>query len=481
MSKVVIGYPPIASEKGVALLSQNRQFQWNKGKTVIYPVVMAEAATRLKQAGHEAVWLDGIAEGWSYEEWEKKLLKEKPDWLVMETKTPVIRNHWEIINRIKNYESTPKDGQVRIKIVLVGDHVSALPEESKKNCGVDYVVKGGDYDIKLLELINSKVHAKGRAGKTQKLKSQLKTKNCQNLDSRLRIDRELTRWELYAYKNGNFKYFPGAYIMAGRDCWWRKNGGCTFCAWTILYPNFRVREVEDVLDEIGGLIEKCGVKEIFDDTGTFPVDNWLKEFCEGVIERGYQKKVKFGCNMRFGVLKEKDYELMARAGFRLILYGLESANQATLDQLNKGIRVDKVEKELEIVKSVGLEPHVACMVGYPWETKKEAEKTIDFCKKLFSNNLIDSLQGTVIIPYPGTKLFAEAEKKGWLKTRNWDDYDMSRPVLKTEMSDKEVMNLVKGLYWSAVTPRFLMRRVLEIRKIEDVKYLWRETVKVLGF
>lgn len=455
--KVVIGYALIEQGKGVPLLSQNRQFQWNKGETVIYPVVMAEAATRLKQAGHEVVWLDGIAEGWSYEEWEKRLLKEKPDWLVMETKTPVIRNHWELISKFKLQMS-------KLKVVLVGDHVSALPEESKENCGVDYVVKGGDYDIKLLELIDKKSIG-----------------NRQQITGEGNIDRKLTRWELYAYKNGNFKYFPGAYIMAGRDCWWRKNGGCTFCAWTILYPNFRVREVEDVLDEIGGLIEKYGVREIFDDTGTFPVGNWLRKFCEGVIERGYQKKVKFGCNMRFGVLKERDYELMARAGFRLILYGLESANQATLDRLNKGIKVDKVEKELEIVKSVGLEPHVACMVGYPWETKKEAEKTIDFCKKLFSNNLIDSLQGTIIIPYPGTKLFIEAEKEGWLKTRNWDDYDMSRPVLKTEMSDKEVMGLVKGLYWSAVTPRFLIRRISEIRRIEDVKYLWRETIKVLGF
>jgi radical SAM superfamily enzyme YgiQ (UPF0313 family) len=401
------------------------------------------------------VWLDGIAEGWSYEEWEKRLLKEKPDWLVMETKTPVIRSQWELVSKLKL--KMPK-----LKVVLVGDHVSVLPEESKKNCGVDYVVKGGDYDIKLLELIDKKSIG-----------------NRQQITGEGRIDRELTRWELYAYKNGNFKYTPGAYIMAGRDCWWRKNGGCTFCAWTILYPNFRVREVEDVLDEIGGLIEKYGVKEIFDDTGTFPVGDWLREFCEGAIERGYQEKVKFGCNMRFGALKKKDYGLMARAGFRLILYGLESANQTTLDRLNKGIKVDRVEKELKIVKAAGLEPHVACMVGYPWETKKEAKKTINFCKKLFSSNLIDSLQATVIIPYPGTKLFIEAEKKGWLKTKNWDDYDMSRPVLKTEMSDQEVMRLVKGLYWSAVTPKFLVRRVLEARSWNDIKYLWRETMKVL--
>jgi len=43
--------------------------------------------------------------------------------------------------------------------------------------------------------------------------------------------------------------------MVGRDCWWRKNGGCTFCAWTALYPTFRVRKPELLIDEISFLKE----------------------------------------------------------------------------------------------------------------------------------------------------------------------------------------------------------------------------------
>jgi anaerobic magnesium-protoporphyrin IX monomethyl ester cyclase len=72
-----------------------------------------------------------------------------------------------------------------------------------------------------------------------------------NLDSLPLIDRELTKWRLYAYENGNYRYTPGTYIMSSRDCWWRKNGGCSFCSWTTLYPQFRVRSVFKVLDEIG--------------------------------------------------------------------------------------------------------------------------------------------------------------------------------------------------------------------------------------
>ena len=60
--KIAICYPPLPSDKGVPLLSQNRQFQWFSRPTYIFPVVPATAATMLKKAGHEIAWLDGIAE-----------------------------------------------------------------------------------------------------------------------------------------------------------------------------------------------------------------------------------------------------------------------------------------------------------------------------------------------------------------------------------------------------------------------------------
>ena len=82
--KVAIAYPPMPSEKGVPLLSQNRQFQWFNQPTYIYPVVPALAATQAKKAGHDVAWLDGIASEWTPEEFEhrletqKQLLKQQP-------------------------------------------------------------------------------------------------------------------------------------------------------------------------------------------------------------------------------------------------------------------------------------------------------------------------------------------------------------------------------------------------------------------
>ena len=60
--KISISYPPLKSEKGIPLLSQNRQFQWFSNPTYIYPVVPAQAATMLKANGFDVMWDDGIAE-----------------------------------------------------------------------------------------------------------------------------------------------------------------------------------------------------------------------------------------------------------------------------------------------------------------------------------------------------------------------------------------------------------------------------------
>ncbi|MCL4382890.1 cobalamin-dependent protein, partial [Patescibacteria group bacterium] len=259
--KIAIAYPPLESEKGVPLLSQNRQFQWFPSLLTtysIYPVVPASAATLLKKAGHEIYWLDGIAEKWSYKKWEKELQKIKPDLVFFETKTPVVKRYWKIIDNLK-------DKRNKTRYILVGDHVTALPEESMENSKVDYILTGGDYDFLLLNLVNHLIKGEKLEpgiwyrNETLDMKSEIKNTGKfqlnHDLNSLPTIDRKLTKWELYAYKNSNFYRAPGAYTMFGRDCWW---GRCTFCSWTTLYPGayWRVVKVEKALDEIGFLINK---------------------------------------------------------------------------------------------------------------------------------------------------------------------------------------------------------------------------------
>jgi len=484
--KIVIAYPPLSSAKGTPLLSQNRQFQWFHSPTYIYPVIPASAATLLHQQGYQVAWLDGIAEKWTYSQWLTKLKHEQPNLLFIETKTPVITQHWKIITQLK--KQFPQ-----LKIILAGDHVTALPQESFKKSPVDFIITGGHYDFLLLSIVNhltkktklaSGIWYRKKLNTKYQILNTGKFQSSQNLNQLPFIDRQLTKYQLYAYKNGNFKYTPATYIMAGRDCWWRKHGGCTFCAWTTLFPQFSQRSTTNVLNEIGQLIN-LGIKELFDDTGTFPAGKWLQQFCQGMIKRNYHKKITLGCNLRFGSLTKKDYQLLAKANFRLLLYGLESANQTTLNRLNKGTKLNTIESELKIIKQVNqqyksqLEPHVTCMIGYPWETLTQANNTIKFTQNLFKKNLIDSLQATVIIPYPGTKLFQQAKRNHWLKTTNWNHYDMKQPILKTPLTKKQILHLTQNIYTSCLTPKFILKKLLAIRSLADLKWFINAGYKVI--
>jgi anaerobic magnesium-protoporphyrin IX monomethyl ester cyclase len=486
--KVLIAYPPLPSAKGVPLLSQNRQFQWFNAPTFVYPMVPASAATRAAQAGHDVRWADGIAERWSPQRFEDEVRRFAPDFILIEAKTPVIKTYWRVIRRLKEIHPAGR-------IALCGDHVTALPEESLNACPVDFILTGGDYDFTLTELLAhlqpgaaphggatplpgdgaspTGVFYRGDGG----IRSTGAFTLTRDLDTLPFIDRELTRWTLYAYANGNYKYTPGTYTMVGRDCWW---GRCAFCSWTTLYTNWRTQTPERLLDEIGDILDRYPVREIFDDTGCFPAGRWLRTFCEGVMARGYHKRVVLGCNMIPGVLSQDLYALMAAANFRFVLFGLESADQGTLDRIHKCGKSRDIADSMRMAKRAGLEPHVTCMVGYPWETRAQARATIALTRSLFDKGDIDTLQATIVIPYPGTPLFAACRRNGWLKTEDWDRYDMREPVMNTPMPDAEVMALTRGIYRSFLTPRFLWRKLRSIRSWRDVIFYARAAVRVAG-
>ena len=477
--KISISYPPLKSGKGIPLLSQNRQFQWFSNPTYIYPVVPAQAATLLKKNGFDVIWDDGIAEELTYYEWENRLLDNKPDIIMIETKTPVVKMHWSIINNLKN---KTLNSNYKPFFILVGDHVTALPEESFANSRVDFILTGGDYDFLLLNLCRNldyykevkfdKFYRSLEPGiyfrQDNKIVNTGKFVLNHDLNSLPFIDRELTKWRLYSEKNGNFLKTPGTYIMSGRDCW---HGKCTFCSWTTLYPKYRVRTVENVLNEIDFLINNLKVREIMDDTGTFPNRNWLREFCEGMIERGYNKKVILDCNMRFDGCNFEDYKLMKEAGFRFILFGLESASNYTLERINKKIKTDQIIESCKNARKAGLSPHITVMFGYPWERKEDILNTLRLGSYLLRKNYAKTMQATIVIPYPGTSLFNECLENDLLKTQEWERFDMKENVMKSEVEEDFLKSAVQNMYKNAFNFEFIFRRIIGIRNLDDLSYI----------
>ena len=486
--KVIISYPPLNTDKGYSTLGQNRQFQYFKDPTYIYPVVPAQAATLLKENGFDVIWNDCIAQGWNYGEFLSFIQAEKPDLIAFETKTPVVKQHWKIINDLKKLFAAGH----RLWIVLFGDHVTALPQESFGNSSVDFVLTGGDYDFLLLNLCNVlekfklsvnryPPYADLESGIYYRENNQVRNTGEFQLNHDINslpfIDRDLTKWQLYAYKNGNYRMTPGTYIMSGRDCYW---GKCTFCSWPQLYPRFRVRKPENVLDEISYITDNYPVKEIMDDTGSITPGGWLKEFCSGMIERRLNKRVILDCNIRFGSVDYETYKLMRRAGFRFLLFGLESANQSTLDRVKKSLKVDTIIQSCRDARRAGLYPHITIMFGYPWETYDEAKNTLKLGKWLLKKGYAYTMQATIVIPYPNTPLFQECKDKDLLYTLNWEGYDMKQPVMKLNYMPRDLHRLVQGMYSVSFNPEFIIRKIFSIRDVYDIRYFWRAFLKVIG-
>lgn len=448
LRRVAFCYPPIPSEKGVPLLSQNRQFQWFSHPTAIYPVVPASAATLLKSRGYEVGWLDGIVRNLTPDAYWTELVAWQPDVIFLETKTPVVHFHLAWAAELK--QRLP-----HCQLVMAGDHVTALPDEILKSGHVDAVLKGGDYDFALLSWLEGREYPVDLASLPQ-------------------IDRTLTRWKDYAYRNGNFAKTPGAYIMSARDCW---HGKCTFCSWTTLYPTYRVRPVAAVLDEIGALIE-LGAKEIMDDAGSLPIGQWLKDFCAGMIARGYHRKVRIDCNMRFGALTAEDYRMMRRAGFRLVLFGVESANQATLDRLNKRLTLEQIRDGAKAASAAGLDVHITLMFGYPWENAADAARTVALGREFLRTGSAATLQATWLVPYPGTPLFKSLDAAGELLTYDWSRYDMRSPVMRSPLTEDEIRACVSATYRGFLHPMALLRQLL--RALKHPAYLLRGAAALAG-
>lgn len=459
------------------MLTQNRQFQWYSVGSYLYPLVPASTATLLKQEGLEVVWIDAIAERWSFPRFLEFFRRERPDLLALETKTPVVKLHWEIIRELKAICPS-------CRIVLMGDHVTALPQESLEQSRADFVITGGDYDFSLLGLARA---LKGRgeleAGTWYRDGEALRNTGPfrldHDLDSLPFIDRELTRSHLYGEKWK--RRVPFFYTQAARDCPWAQ---CTFCSWTTIFPHFRSRSPEGLLEEIGQLIECCGAREIFDDSGTFPGGPWLETFCEGMLQRGYASKVLFSSNLRFDALRDPQVpRLMKRAGFRKVKCGLESANPQTLERIHKGIGVEDILLGCENATRAGLEVHLTVMVGYPWETRQEALRTVELAHQLMAQGWAEMLQATIVVPYPGTPLYAYAVENGLFRfdSQDYPRFDMTEPVFRTpDMSPEEIMRVCQEVYRSFLTPRFVWRKLRRVRSWEDVSYILRGARAVAG-
>lgn len=475
--RVMVTYPPLDSSKGSPMLTQNRQFQWFHEPSYLYPCVPASAATLLRERGHQVVWNDSIAEQKDWSQFVRLLTDFQPEVIAMETKSPVIRQHWKLIDRFK--EMIPG-----VKVVLFGDHIAGNPIESMQKSQVDFCITGGDYDFSLENIVD-------HLDKGDALKPGLyhrtedggwdttgPYKAWGKLVDLPWMDRDLTNAHLYFEKWK--KRLPFLWTMAGRDC---PYGKCTFCSWTVTYPSFSVVPPEHLASEMQMLIKRYGAKNIFDDTGALPGGNWLIRLCNEMIDRKINEEVIFDCNFRFDYFTPKNCELMKKAGFRKLILGIESASERTIDILDKSLTREQIIEGCKMATKAGLQPHLTMMVGYPWETREDAYETLKLARYLMHNGLAHHLQATVIMPYPGTPLFDLCQRNGWIRFDEtaYERYDMTEPVcVLTDMDEEEVVRMAGQFYKLFLHPKFLAHQLNHLNSLEDLDYMTRGAKAIWG-
>ena len=216
-----------------------------------------------------------------------------------------------------------------------------------------------------------------------------------------------------------------------------------------------------------------------DDSGSFPVGKWLETFCGEMIRRGLNRRVRIDCNMRFGRLEKRDYVMMREAGFRLVLFGVESANQETLDRFAKCLKVEDVLKGAKWASEAGLDVHLTFMFGHYWEGPAEIAKTVEMARMLLRKGYAATLQCTLTIPYPGTPLFKELKAAGALETCDWDEYDMRRAITKTpRASEEDIKAAIRQVYRGFLQPMALYHTFR--RRMFDVGFYYRAFRYLIG-
>lgn len=123
--------------------------------------------------------------------------------------------------------------------------------------------------------------------------------------------------------------------MSSRGCPYN----CVYCSnpvWKYNKPWYRLRTPKNVVDEIEFIVNKLGIKEIYDQTDEFNGNmKWAKAVCDEIIHRGI--KVSLKAQMRSDHMDRELADKMKAAGFWLSLIGVESGNIRTLKGINKKV------------------------------------------------------------------------------------------------------------------------------------------------
>lgn len=405
-------------------------YPWHGGPInqgyVPFPFFLATAGALAKKEGINAIIRDSVALGESYEEFYGFVQEYKPRIVLLETTTPSLSNDLAVARNIKKIL-----GQVYI--IFTGMHAGLEKTDFLlKNQEIDLVVYS-EYEYASIEVIKAIIHGKGFKDinniiyREHNCIQKNEFKGLISLNQLPWPERESLPSERYFDSVGGLQR-PQLQIQTTRGCPF----GCIFCVWPqVMYRGgvYRKRDPIDVVNEIEFHLNKYPYNSIYIDDDTFNVDaKHVLEIAKLMKERGLNR-IPWSFMGRADLMSEEILIALKEAGLFSVKYGVESASQEVLNDINKKLDLDRVKKMIIFTHKLGIKVHLTFTFGLPSDTLETIEQTIELACSLPG----EFAQFSIATPFPGTKMYELYERNGWLTTTNWDCYNGSTTsVSRTE-------------------------------------------------
>jgi len=220
-------------------------------------------------------------------------------------------------------------------------------------------------------------------------------------------------------------------VQTSRGC----HNACNFCSTTLMQGHRRRhRPVAEVVEEIRAL-QKQGV--IAPGKTVFFTDNNIvydADHRRGVRDARYSKElfralrplgITWVGQGEIGVADDPELvELMARSGCYMLLVGLESVTQSSVEGTGKRCNtVASYERSITTLRRHGISLIGCFIMGLDGDGPESFEAT-----RQFIDDWIDVPQLSTMTPFPGTALYHRLKREGRLLHEDWSRYDLTHVV-----------------------------------------------------
>jgi anaerobic magnesium-protoporphyrin IX monomethyl ester cyclase len=181
---------------------------------------------------------------------------------------------------------------------------------------------------------------------------------------------------------------------------------CRWCSHQVYGQTHRRRSPVKVVDEVEWLLTEYtpDIAWVSDDVFTINHE-WIRKYASEMRRRNLH--IPFECISRADRLNEEMLDLLAELGCFRIWIGSESGSQRLLDAMDRGVKVEQVQRAIEMSRARKIQSGMFLMWGYEGEEMEDIEATVHHVSKTKP----DIFFTTVSYPIKGTPYYQQVQSK----------------------------------------------------------------------